>query len=428
MTPHATTQYPTERDAWRRSFAHVRQKTVALAAPLSPEDQQIQSMPDASPTKWHLAHTTWFFETFILREHCEAYVPFDPAFAYLFNSYYEALGERHPRPQRGMLSRPSSDEVLRYRAHVDDAMDGLVSHASSALWTVVKPLIDLGLHHEQQHQELILMDIKHAFSINPLLPAYAEATHAPSSPAPAPAPAPAEWLSFPGGVYEIGAAGDGFAFDNEGPRHRTWLEAFALASRLVTNAEYLEFIVDGGYRRPEFWLSDGWAMRQAQRWEAPSYWLERDSGRKIFTLAGARPIDPAEPVCHVSYYEADAFAHWAGKRLPREEEWEAAASRHPSSLDPEAGSQLHPSAAASSGLSQMFGECWQWTSSAYGGFPGYRPAAGAIGEYNGKFMSNQMVLRGGSALTPPGHARSTYRNFFPHGARWAMTGLRLADA
>lgn len=421
MIPHATTEPQTEHDAWRRRFSRVRQDTISLAAPLSPEDQQIQSMPDASPTKWHLAHTTWFFETFILREYCEGYTPFDPAFAYLFNSYYEAVGERHPRPERGMLSRPSSDEVLRYRAHVDDAMDALLSSASRALWTVLQPLVEIGLHHEQQHQELVLMDIKHAFSINPLLPAYAEKAHTSST------RMPVEWLSLPGGLYEIGAAGDGFAFDNEGPRHRTWLEPFALASRLVTNAEYLEFIEDGGYRRSEFWLSDGWATRHAEKWEAPSYWLTRDGDREIFTLAGVRPIDPAEPVCHVSYYEADAFARWAGKRLPREEEWEAAASRHSISLDPEAGSQLHPSAARSSGLSQMFGECWQWTSSAYSGFPGYQPAAGAIGEYNGKFMSNQFVLRGSAAVTSAGHARTTYRNFFPPSARWAFTGIRLAS-
>ncbi|MBI1361559.1 MAG: ergothioneine biosynthesis protein EgtB [Alphaproteobacteria bacterium] len=422
MISSALTPHPSERAAWRRRFLAVRDQTTALAASLSPEDQVIQSMTDASPTKWHLAHTAWFFETFILKDHAEGYSPFDPDYAYLFNSYYEAVGERHPRPQRGLLSRPSSEEVLTYRSHVDAAMATLIEEASPKTWDMIHPLIELGLNHEQQHQELILMDIKHAFSINPLLPAYAPAMK--RDPAPAP---PLEWVAFPGGLYEIGHDGEGFAFDNEGPRHRVWLEPFALANRLTTNADYLAFIDDGGYQRPEFWLSDGWAARQSQGWEAPLYWLTRDGRREIFTLAGPRPLDLSEPVCHVSYYEADAFANWTGRRLAREEEWEAAASRNPTPPDPDGGSRLHPSAAADAGLSQMFGECWQWTSSAYSAYPGFRAAKGAIGEYNGKFMSNQFVLRGAAAVTPASHARMTYRNFFPPAARWAFSGIRLAS-
>ena len=412
-----------DRQAWRARYAEVRAKSLELASPLSAEDQQIQSMPDVSPTKWHLAHITWFFETFLLGPHLADYQPFDPAFAYLFNSYYEQVGERHPRPQRGLLSRPPLEQVRAYRAHVDAAMDRLIAQASEPDWAQVAPLVELGLHHEQQHQELLLMDIKHVFWSNPLRPAYA----------PLPVPAKTEtqplgWLDFDGGLVEVGHDGAGFAFDNEGPRHKLWLEPYRLASRLSTCGEYLAFIEDGGYRRPEIWLSDGWATVQAEGWTAPLYWTHaEDGGRLLFTLAGLKPLDPDEPVGHLSYYEADAFARWSGVRLPTEGEWEsAAAAATPADRNLTAGRLYHPRPAPGPGLQQMIGDLWEWTMSPYVAYPRYRTPEGAVGEYNGKFMSGQMVLRGGAAVTPDDHIRISYRNFFPPAARWAFSGVRLA--
>lgn len=377
-----------------QSFRTVRSHTEELAAPLSAEDQTVQSMPDASPTKWHLAHTTWFFETFILRPHARDYRAFDPAYEYLFNSYYEAVGPRHPRPQRGLITRPGVEEVMAYRHHVTAAMLDFLQRDHGA-----QDLVELGLHHEQQHQELILMDIKHALSMNPLRPAYRAARTGKAQALQA-----MGWREFEGGLVETGHDGQGFAFDNEGPRHRSWLDAFALAMRPVNCGEYVEFIEDGGYGRPEFWLSAGWDCVKQRGWEAPLYWEKRDGTWHVFTLSGLEQVDPARPVCHVSAFEAAAFAKWAGKRLPREAEWEIAAA-----------------------AVQGTGEVWEWTASPYVAYPGYREPAGAIGEYNGKFMASQMVLRGGCAATPPGHVRSTYRNFFPPDARWMFGGVRLAE-
>jgi ergothioneine biosynthesis protein EgtB len=379
-------------------------------------------MPDVSPTKWHLAHTTWFFETFILARFEPAYRPFDSHYGYLFNSYYEAEGPRHPRPQRGLLSRPGVDEIMAYRRHVDRAMGELIARSAlpAPVW---HDLLELGINHEQQHQELILMDIKHVLSVNPLRPAYQTAV-----PHNAGRVLPLEWIRFDGGLVEIGHDGGSFAFDNEGPRHRVWLEPFALASRLVTCGEYLEFMADDGYRRPEFWLSEGWAAVTTRGWTAPLYWEEVDGRWHVFTLAGQRPIAADEPVCHVSFYEAAAYAKWAGKRLPGEAEWEHAAAGVPLRGHVAESGVLHPlPTPAQPGLQQMIGDAWEWTASPYVAYPRYREPAGAIGEYNGKFMANQMVLRGGAAVTPPDHVRITYRNFFPPDARWMFSGIRLAE-
>jgi ergothioneine biosynthesis protein EgtB len=414
-----------DREAALQRFESVRRESEAIAANLTPEDQSIQSMPDVSPTKWHLAHTTWFFETFILSPLDRRYRVFDPAFAYLFNSYYEAVGPRHPRPERGLLSRPTVDIVGAYRDHVGAAMARFAETADVAAWGQAAPPIELGLHHEQQHQELMLMDIKHVFSVNPLQPAY----QAPAPTVAAPAAA-LDWLDFAGGLVEIGHRGNGFAFDNETPRHKVWLEPFRLASRPVTCGEFLEFIAADGYRRPEFWLSDGWATVRAEGWDAPLYWRREQAGWTVFTLAGRRAVNPAEPVCHVSYYEADAFARWVGKRLPNEAEWEVAAQELPVSGNFADRGIFHPArdpGSAQPQLRQMFGDVWEWTASPYIAYPRFRPAAGAVGEYNGKFMSGQMVLRGGAAVTPAGHMRASYRNFFPPWARWAFAGLRLAE-
>ena len=412
-----------KRERLRRRYTAVRERTEALAAPLSPEDQGLQSMPDASPTKWHLAHTTWFFETFILQPYLANYAVFNEAYGYLFNSYYEAVGPRHPRPARGMLSRPGVAEIARYRQHVDAAATRLFAEADVETWRAVAPLIELGLNHEEQHQELILMDAKHALALNPLEPAYLPPRPAARRTAP-----PLEFIDFPGGLREIGHGGEGFAFDNEGPRHKVWLEPFRLASRLVTCGEYLAFIADHGYARPELWLSEGWMTVQREGWTAPLYWRTSDAGWRIFTLHGARALDDAEPVCHLSYYEADAYARWVGKRLPTEAEWETAAAGLPLAGNLMDRGLLHPQPAApGERLAQMIGDVWEWTQSPYSPYPGFRPAAGAIGEYNGKFMVNQMVLRGGAAVTPPGHIRASYRNFFPPASRWAFGGLRLGE-
>jgi ergothioneine biosynthesis protein EgtB len=404
-------------------FCDVRTLTEQLAAPLSPEDQTIQSMPDTSPTKWHRAHTSWFFETFLLDVELPGYRAYDDRYRYLFNSYYEAVGPRHARPERGLVSRPGAEEVGRYRQHVDGAMLDLLERP---LAPALADLVTLGLHHEQQHQELLLMDIKHVLSVNPLQPAYAEAPAPPREGSGGRARAPG-WVEHPGGTVEVGAAGDGFAFDNEHPRHPVLLQPFALAAAPVTCGDWQGFIDDGGYRRPELWLSDGWAAVTTEGWEAPLYWSGTSDDLTVFTLRGPRPVDPDEPVCHVSYYEADAYARWADARLPVEAEWEAIAADVPLAgrfLDIDA---LHPTPARPvDGVQQLFGDVWEWTASPYVAYPGFHPAAGAVGEYNGKFMVNQQVLRGGSCLTPAGHVRPTYRNFFPPGARWPMTGVRLA--
>jgi ergothioneine biosynthesis protein EgtB len=403
MSAAATTTAPPAGASLAERYDAVRRHTETLASPLSPEDQTVQSMPDVSPTKWHRAHTTWFFETFLLGPRLAGYRERCPEYAYLFNSYYEAVGARHPRAARGVITRPGIDEVAAYRRHVDDAMAELVARVERDPADGERDLVELGLQHEQQHQELLVMDIKHVLSCNPLRPAYR-----PDAPGPSGARAPATWLEHAGGVVEIGHAGDGFAFDNESPRHPLLLLPFAVASRPVTCGEWLAFIDDGGYRRADLWLSDGWFTIQSERWEAPLYWMRDGDGWEVFTLAGSRPLDPDEPVCHVSQYEADAYARWAGARLPTEGEWEAA-------VGPAVGS-------GDLGVGQV----WEWTGSAYLPYPGFRPAPGAVGEYNGKFMSNQHVLRGGCCATPEGHVRPTYRNFFPPAARWPFTGLRLA--
>ena len=406
--------------ALARSYRAVRSLSEEIAAPLSDADATLQPMPDASPAKWHLAHTTWFFETFVLRDHVPGHRIYDESWAYLFNSYYEGEGERQPRAARGMLSRPALDEIRAWRSYVDGAMsDALPELPAAAL-----ALVELGLNHEQQHQELMLMDLTAAFAENPLHPAIRTA----SAPAPAALDSGPGWIEGPTGLVEIGQDGAGFAFDCEGPRHRALLHPHALADRLVTNSEWLGFIAEGGYARPEFWMADGWAWVRENRIEAPLYWRRQEGGWCRFALDGDRPLSPAEPVSHISWYEADAFARWAGVRLPREEEWEAAAA----GLDPAAGNQLdsagpvRPRPASGTGLRQMFGDLWEWTMSAYSPWPGFRPTEGTVGEYNGKFMCNQLVLRGGSCATPRGLLRASYRNFFYPHQRWMYSGLRLA--
>ncbi len=409
-------------------FSATRRLTEELAAPLSAEDQTVQSMPDVSPTKWHRAHTAWFFETFLLSPGLEGYHTFHPAFAYLFNSYYEGVGARYPRAERGLLSRPGISQVAAYRAHVDEAMARLFEHGLDRHGAF---LVELGVQHEQQHQELLLMDIKHVLSRNPLRPAYSE--HELPGPG---SPGPLTWTTHPGGTVPIGHGGGGFGFDNEFPRHRTHLEPFALADRTATCGDWMAFIDDGGYRRPELWLSDGWAMVTAEEWGSPFYWTDHNGAWHEFTLAGDVPVDPTRPVCHVSYYEADAYARWTGCRLPTEAEWEAVTAAHEVGREADRVRNghaahlldthvLHPSAVPV-GRASPFGDVWQWTSSAYSPYPGFAPEPGAVGEYNGKFMVNQYVLRGGSCVTPPDHIRATYRNFFPPSARWAFSGLRLA--
>jgi ergothioneine biosynthesis protein EgtB len=414
---------PDRRPARSEKYLSIRQATRALAAPLSAEDCTIQSMPDASPVKWHLAHTTWFFETFVLTPHHPAYRVFDPAYRVLFNSYYNAVGDKHPRPERGMLSRPGMDEVLSYRRHVDQAMLEFIAEARS--FTEIAGLIELGLHHEQQHQELILMDVKHLLSRNPLKPAYQKQW--PLTPIRA---RERRWIIFEGDLCEIGHSGGEFCFDNETPHHCVWLEPFQIASHPVTHGDFIEFIEDGGYRRPELWLSAGWDAVTARGWHAPQYCERRDGCWYAFTLHGEVPVDPNTPVCHVSFYEADAFARWANARLPTEAEWEVAACDTPCDGNFLESGALHPlalrEAPPDASLAQAFGDVWEWTRSDYGPYPGFRPAAGAVGEYNGKFMCGQYVLRGGSCVTPASHVRATYRNFFPPEARWQFSGLRLA--
>ena len=411
------------RDHAADRYTTVRRLSEALARPLAPDDYGLQAMADVSPAKWHLAHTTWFFETFLLRPFLPGYREFHPQFAVLFNSYYNHVGAQFPRPQRGLLSRPTVDEVYRYRAHVDSAMTALLATAEDKHWSSIASRTQLGCHHEEQHQELFLTDIKYNLSINPLKPAYRDDLPA----AAAGSGAPLTWLARPAGEQAIGHDGNGFAFDNESPRHRVLLTSHSIASRLVTNGEYLEFMQAGGYRRPEFWLSDGWGAVMEHQWQAPLYWEQRDGCWWLFTLAGLRPVVEHEPVCHVSLYEADAYARWAGARLPTEAEWEALACRQPRTGNLREAGNLHPMpAVAHQSPAQMFGDVWEWTQSAYAPYPGYRPAAGALGEYNGKFMVNQCVLRGGSCVTPAAHIRASYRNFFRPLDRWQFTGVRLA--
>lgn len=418
MTTSLVQQFPVAAGtSLRQRFSAIRETTLRITASLSPEDHMLQSMPDASPTKWHLAHTTWFFETFILLPYSPGYQTFDPHFQYLFNSYYKQLGSHPNRGSRGLMSRPSLERVHAYRSHVDAAILTLLDHPTDE----VPALVELGLNHEQQHQELILTDIKHALWSSPLPP---EPATIPPASVPSP---PLTWMEVEGGIHLIGHQGTDFAFDNESPRHEVLLRAFRIASRPVTNGEYLEFMQDGGYRRPDLWLSDGWDRVCAEAWSAPLYWQRKEEDHAAwsqFTLVGLKDVDLSEPACHISYYEADAYARWRGARLPSEEEWEVTAARIPAKGSFLEDSSAHPRPAGET--PQMFGDVWEWTSSPYVAYPGFKPAAGLIGEYNGKFMVNQLVLRGGSCATPASHIRATYRNFFPPHARWQFSGVRLA--
>jgi len=406
-------------------FEAVRRATVALAEGLSAEDCVVQSMTLASPVKWHLAHTSWFFETFIL-ENANGFEPYDPSFRVLFNSYYNTVGEQYSRPDRGLLTRPALERVLDYRNHVESLMRSCFDDPDRARTRVpLATLVEIGLQHEQQHQELIVTDLKHLLSCNPLHPVYRDCPEPPREKT-----GPVRWIAYTEGARSIGHEGDGFRFDNETPRHRTFVDGFELASRTVTNAEYLEFVEDGGYRRPELWLADGWDVARSRGWKAPEYWIERDGRWMSFTLGGLRELRLDEPVCHVSYYEADAFARWSGARLPTEAEWEVASSEVEIDGNFVESGYFHPvppsSAGAAGSSEQLLGNLWEWTASPYVPYPGYRPPEGALGEYNGKFMCNQIVLRGGSCATPRSHIRPTYRNFFYPDARWQFGGIRLA--
>ncbi|BCJ92353.1 ergothioneine biosynthesis protein EgtB [Terrihabitans soli] len=419
--PH---QGPGRKGELQARFSEIRAQSEELARGLEPEDQTVQSMPDCSPTKWHLAHVSWFFETFLLSPHLKGYETAHPQFGFLFNSYYEAAGPRHNRFERGLITRPTVSEVAAYRTHVTQAMNDLIDSADETLWEQIEPVVEIGNHHEQQHQELILMDILNLFAANPLRPAYRpwRAHEARTS-------GRLSFVDYPGGVFEIGHHGEGFAYDNESPRHEVLLRPFRLASRAVTNGEWLSFIEDGGYRRPDLWLADGWARVRTGEFAAPLYWEKTSSGWEAMILSGQHKIDAEAPVVHVSYYEADAYARWAGKRLPTEAEWEVAAGALPITGNFADSSYLRPLAAPdATGMPvQMFGDVWEWTQSPYTAYPGYRPEPGALGEYNGKFMSNQMVLRGGCCATPDRHVRATYRNFFYPHQRWPFAGLRLAE-
>ena len=411
-------------------FHQVRNFTNALCVNLEPEDFVVQSMPDVSPTKWHLAHTTWFFETFILKKFVSGYRADVPDYAYLFNSYYNAAGDMHRRDLRGLISRPTVREAQRYRSSIDAHMDNLLSDADENLIEEIEPILILGIHHEQQHQELLVTDIKHVFAQNPLYPVFRSGKDGALRRPDAAARRPCQFVDFEEATVEIGHDGSGFSYDNEGPQHRALVPAFSLASRPVTNGEFLQFIEDNGYSRPEFWLSLGWMTVNEQRWQAPLYWLKRDGAWWNFTLSGFRPVAESQPVTHVSYFEADAYANWADARLPTEFEWECAASNRPVEGNFVENEAFHPQPASASGrtqdLHQMFGDVWEWTRSAYSPYPGYRAAPGALGEYNGKFMCNQYVLRGGSCATSRTHIRRTYRNFFQPEKRWQFTGIRLA--
>jgi ergothioneine biosynthesis protein EgtB len=413
------------RDYFVEQYSRVRRFSEQLCKPLVTEDYVIQSMPDVSPTKWHLAHVSWFFETFLLFPAIPDYQSLHPQYAYLFNSYYNTLGARHCRPKRGLISRPTVQETYAYRQYVDEHVLNLLEKLDEKQLAEFAPIITLGLHHEQQHQELMLTDLKHVLSCNPLFPTYVARSPIQSTSVP-----PVEWVSFPEGVYWIGHEGEGFAFDNEGPRHQQFVQAFQLASRLVTNGEYLAFLEDGGYKKPLLWLSEGWATVQQEEWQAPLYWEKRDGRWWMMTLSGMREVELAEPVCHVSYYEADAYARWAGTRLPTEAEWEVAAHDVPVEGNFVEHGLYHPAplnASTTKGkLAQMYGDVWQWTQSSYAPYPNFKPGPGAVGEYNGKFMCNQYVLRGGSCATSRSHIRSTYRNFFPAHAQWQFMGIRLA--
>lgn len=400
----------------------VRAHTEMLCAPLEPEDSVMQTMPDVSPPKWHLAHVSWFFETFLLKPYLAGYREFAPAFAMLFNSYYEGAGAMHPRAARGRLSRPTLEDVCAYRRHVDEAMVRLLELVDAGRRQDIAVRTTLGLHHEQQHQELLLTDIKHIFASQPLRPVYRESADAAGAPPPA-----AQWCDFPGGLREIGHDGRGFCYDNETPRHRVWLEPFRLATRPVTNGEFMDFMADGGYQRADLWLSDGWRAVKERGWQAPLYWECEGATWRHMTLAGMRAVDAGEPVCHVSHYEADAYARWAGHRLPTEQEWEVAAAGVDIVGNFQDSGRFHPAPAPAAGLVQLYGDVWEWTCSPYVAYPGFRPLAGTLGEYNGKFMSGQMVLRGGSCATPAGHVRASYRNFFYPADRWQFSGIRLAD-
>lgn len=403
-------------------FRAVRGHSEKLAAPLSDADATVQSMPDASPAKWHVAHTTWFFETMVLKPNVPGYQVFDDSFNYLFNSYYETIGARHPRPKRGLITRPALDRIMAFRAHVDAAMEALIASGPEPK---IAELIELGCHHEQQHQELLLTDILHLFAQSPVKPAYRD----PEPLAVTDAPGDAGFVAFEGGIVEIGHDGEGFAFDCEGPRHKTLVHPFRIADRLVTNAEWIAFIEAGGYRDPLLWLADGWGQILAERWEAPLYWENRDGAWWTMTLRGMQPVDPHAPVTHVSYFEADAYATWAGKRLPTEAEWELASAGLPQSGNFADSGRYRPkpSGPMTGRLRQMFGDVWEWTRSPFTPYPGFKAAEGAVGEYNGKFMCGQFVLRGGSCATPDQHIRATYRNFFPPDKRWQFSGLRLAE-
>jgi ergothioneine biosynthesis protein EgtB len=424
-------QNPDTVSALRETYMAVRKATLALVKTLSEADCTVQSMPDASPVKWHLAHTSWFFETFVLTPHLPGYQAFNPAFKVLFNSYYHAVGGMHPRAERGQITRPGLQEVLAYRAHVDAAVGRLLvlEALPQEVQTSVDALIELGCHHEQQHQELILTDVKHLLSTNPLKPAYQK-----QWPLTAIQAGKSRWIRVAEGLYEIGHSGPAFAFDNESPRHRVWLDAFQIASQPVTHGDFLAFMDDGGYERPDLWLAAGWDAVTAGGWQAPLYWernAAKNAGRwSVFTLNGVVPVEPHAPVCHVSFYEAEAYARWAGARLPTEAEWEVASWAAPSGGNFLESGALHPlalrEAPPENTLAQAFGDVWEWTRSDYAPYPHFQTAPGAVGEYNGKFMSGQYVLRGGSCATPSRHIRATYRNFFAPQTRWQFSGLRLA--